>query len=133
MIIYDHPIEPLRNKHVVGLIHAIEKCVLKWSNLVCYSFFLNEYHSSNQNVISLPYMGILGGEREAFVRSLGACPTLESISFPAPGQMDVLLFLDLAENPSLESIELGKRRETLAKSIPLNSRLASLVCWTDTS
>ncbi|KAJ7266050.1 hypothetical protein C8J57DRAFT_1132587 [Mycena rebaudengoi] len=118
MIIYDHPIEPLRNKHVVGLIHAIEKCVLKWSNL---------------NVISLPYMGILGGEREAFVRSLGACPTLESISFPAPGQMDVLLFLDLAENPSLESIELGKRRETLAKSIPLNSRLASLVCWTDTS
>ncbi|KAJ7879663.1 hypothetical protein B0H13DRAFT_1892153 [Mycena leptocephala] len=42
---------------------------------------------------------ILGGEREAFVRSLGACPTLKSISFPAPGQMDVLLFLDLAENP----------------------------------
>jgi hypothetical protein len=39
MIIYDHPIEPLKNKHVMGLVDAIEKCVLKWSNLVCYSFF----------------------------------------------------------------------------------------------
>ncbi|KAJ6596283.1 hypothetical protein DFH09DRAFT_1134556 [Mycena vulgaris] len=117
LIIFDDPLNVLKNKQVVGLIGAIEKCAAKWTNLTRVGF---------------PYLGIMGSERESFVRAICVCPTLKAISFPSPGQNDVLLFMAVAENPTLERIDLGTKRARVASCIPLKSRLSFLVRWTDT-
>ncbi|KAF7332943.1 F-box domain-containing protein [Mycena venus] len=116
MIIDEDDINFYKNKDLRALVAAIQECATaKWTNLTS---------------ISLPYVGIMGSERESLVRALFACRTLKTISLRQPSMMDVLLLLPLAENPSVESIHLGRKRPWFAAVIPSNSRLASVVRWT---
>ncbi|KAJ7483901.1 hypothetical protein B0H11DRAFT_2279620 [Mycena galericulata] len=119
IIIFDNILKhgPLKNKQVTGLISAIEKCAEKWSNL---------------NAIVFPYYGISATIREPFVRALVAIPTVKAISVPnySHGSRDLPIFMDWAQKPALESMELGRKHLEFARSIPPNSRLASLVRWT---
>ncbi|KAJ6501212.1 hypothetical protein C8R47DRAFT_1109179 [Mycena vitilis] len=118
IIVFDHPIIQLKNRHVQALARAIEACALTWTNLT---------------TISFPYVSLAGAQWQSFVLNICACPTLRALSFPSQ-YTDISVFIEISRHRNLKSIEFRSPASEcphLFEAVSTDRRLASITRWLD--
>ncbi|KAJ7718406.1 hypothetical protein DFH07DRAFT_973298 [Mycena maculata] len=120
LIIFDETHMPLKNKQVVELMTALEICAAKkWKKL---------------NTIYFPYK-YLTAARESFCTSICSSPTIKTLSFPVYLSPFGPYLIKLAQNLSLEAIQVRAQVTEDPQPAPTSkdTRLGQLLRWAHAS
>ncbi|KAJ7683888.1 hypothetical protein B0H17DRAFT_1333146 [Mycena rosella] len=106
----------LMNKHVLGLLHSLKTCAEAWTNLT---------------TISFPFPPIIDiGSRSTLFSALCARSSVKVVFFPVLLPDSIPFFLKIAQNPTLEAIEIKfKPARAVRVSLSDETRLVSLLRW----